>query len=64
MVKVKDLREGQEYGMLRCSKCHAEYSADKRDYWNLPDSYVFKCCRKGMQLVRKVVSYQPVSCNV
>lgn len=33
---------------LYCPRCGGEYSAHKGDYWNLPDSYVFKCCGEPM----------------
>ena len=36
---------------LYCRKCGAEYSANAGDYWNTPDSHVFKCCRVNMMLV-------------
>ena len=36
---------------LYCRKCGAEYSAHAGDYWNTPDSHVFKCCRVNMVLV-------------
>ena len=57
---IDNLRDGQAYGMLYCPKCGGEFSADRRDYWNVPAGYVFKCCGVNSRLVRKVTSYQEV----
>lgn len=54
-ITVKDLQPGQKYGFLYCPSCEAHYSADSRDYWNLPESHIFRCdeCDEEMVLARE-----------
>jgi len=34
-----------------CPKCGNEYSANRGDYFNVPDNHVFKCCGVNSRLV-------------
>jgi hypothetical protein len=56
MITVEDLRKHEGEGLkLACSnpRCGAEYSADPANYWDLPDTHVFKCeCGTAVSLVR------------
>ncbi len=66
-IHVKDLKD--QIGMLgqrpflKCFECGAEYSANKADYFDRPDNYVFKCCGKNMALVVKDEIYTTVDPN-
>jgi hypothetical protein len=56
MVTVKDLAdhcftEERSNEVLYCEICENLFSANKGDYWNLPENYVFKCCDCEMLLV-------------
>lgn len=46
--------------LMFCPICTSEYSANRGDYWNVPDDYVFKCCNVPMQLVTKQTVYKIV----
>lgn len=57
-AKVKNLHdsilEPEHKGVIMvCQKCANQFSANKGDYWNLPDNYTFKCCNKVMKLARE-----------
>lgn len=58
LIKVGDLHDQIGYdgprSILYCSVCGAEYSANKGDYFALPDSHVFECC--GFPCARVVKS--------
>ena len=58
MVTKKDLSDQilnkkRVNEFLSCSICGAEYFANSGDYWNLPDDYIFKCCKEPMRLAVK-----------
>lgn len=38
---------------LFCRKCGGECSANAGDYFMVPDSHVFTCCKTPMQLATK-----------
>lgn len=42
---------------MKCFICNGEYSASKGDYWDYPDTWVFRCCDEPMELVRKQTKY-------
>lgn len=46
--------------ILYCTCCGAENSANSGDYWNLPESYLFRCCGKPMVRVVKRTVYEEV----
>lgn len=56
MLAVKrNLKDGilhKEYAgrVMYCKVCGAQYSANRGDYWDTPEEYVFKCCDKPMHL--------------
>ena len=63
IAKIKNLHdqifEPQYKGIVMvCQSCHAEFSAHKGDYWQLPDRYIFKHCGKAMKLARKEIVYR------
>ena len=35
---------------LYCRKCGSQFSANSGDYFNCPDNYIFKCCKRNMVL--------------
>jgi hypothetical protein len=52
--------------ILYCERCGAEYSANKGDYFMLPNDYVFECCQVHgfcglMRLVVKQTVYREVA---
>ncbi len=57
---LKDQVLTNDKAIMLCRKCGAIFSANAGDYWNLPDSYVFKHCGRTMELVRKIVSCESV----
>ena len=63
-VRVRDLRDqiGSDgpRPLLYCSKCDAEYSANKGDYFMARPDHVFRCCGRNMRLVVKRVVYEDV----
>lgn len=56
-VRVGDLKEqtGESgpHPFLYCEECGEECSANKTDYFLLPDDYVFRHCGYDMKLVRR-----------
>ena len=55
MVTVKDfadqiLDKSRANEFLYCIICGNKCSANKGDYFNMSDSYVFECCNKPMIL--------------
>lgn len=49
--------------MLLCVNCGGEYSANKGDYWHLPQDSVFECCGEPMLLMYKRTAYEEVKGN-
>lgn len=43
--------------LLYCARCGMECSANKGDYWQLPSTYTFRCCKRLMRLVFKRTVY-------
>lgn len=68
-VTVSDLPESPTYGtLLYCPRCGEEYSANKGDYFWLPDDHVFECCKVNglcglMELVTKRTVYVAAEVN-
>ncbi len=63
-VKVGDLKEQSGPGphpILYCTECGGEYSADKSDYFMLPDTEIMMCCDIPLQLVMKTTTYNKVT---
>ena len=57
------MNDGEYNTMMMCpNQCGAMYSADKNDYYNVGDDYVFTCdeCEEPLILVRKVVTYEEI----
>lgn len=46
--------------MLRCSACGGEYSANPGNYFMADPNTVMRCHGRPLQLVDRVVTYQPV----
>jgi hypothetical protein len=44
-----------------CRYCDQEYSANRGDYFMLPDSHIFTCCGHPMKLATKTLKYKWVS---
>jgi hypothetical protein len=64
MTTVADLKQQSGSGphpILHCRKCGAEYSANKGDYWNLPATHIFVCCKVPCKLVVKSTRYVEVA---
>jgi hypothetical protein len=40
---------------LYCAECESECSADRGDYFSLPDSKELICCGEPMRLVKKII---------
>lgn len=63
-IKVKDLQEqintSYPRPLLFCTKCRAEYSANRGDYFSTSPEYVFKCCGRNMLLVTKRTAIEEV----
>jgi hypothetical protein len=54
-MRVSDLKDqvSTDAAILMCTNCHGpEYSANKRDYFLLPDDYVITCERCDKPLIR------------
>lgn len=64
VVTVGDLKDQTgtpgPHPLLYCSVCGEESSANKSDYFLLPDAHVLKHCGKNMRLVRKKIAYEDV----
>lgn len=67
-VRVKDLQDQAQVGnvvkpqpVLYCPFCGAEYSADRRDYWDVADEHEFMCCNEPLLLVRMHTVYEEVN---
>jgi hypothetical protein len=45
------------HSIAYCLICGNEFSANKSDYWDAPDSLVLKCCYQPMHLVVKKTVY-------
>lgn len=69
MVKKSDLTDnlGSPFDKetLMCHNCGVECSANKADYWDIPDDYEFTCdpdegCGEPLDLVRKKVIFEKV----
>lgn len=43
--------------LLYCRRCGMECSANRGDYFNLPETYTFRCCKRPMRLVFKQTVY-------
>jgi len=57
---VKNLKDQiltRDAKIMYCPYCGAEYSANKGDYWYLPENHKFICCDATMDLVVKKTSY-------
>ncbi len=64
MITVADLKEQTDTPeprpVLHCFACGEDFSANKGDYFNRPETYPFFCCDKPMELATKRVVYEPV----
>lgn len=47
--------------MLHCRTCGENFSANPSDYWSADPNTVLRCHGRPLQLVDRVVTYQPVS---
>ena len=45
---------------LVCQECDAEWSANRGDYWNLPDDDVLTCCDKPLRRVRRIETLEAI----
>lgn len=64
-VHVRDLKnqtgEPGPHAVLHCCLCGEDNSANKSDYFMLPDDHVFMCCDAEMQLAVKKEVYELVT---
>ena len=58
-IKVSDLKDqtgvSGPHPTLHCDECWQDFSANKSDYWALPNDHVFTCCGEPMRLVQREV---------
>lgn len=63
-VTVGDLKDHVgtpgPHPVLHCPVCDATYSANLGDYWDLPKTHVFTCCKTPNELVVKRTVLEPV----
>lgn len=62
-VTIKDLKDQiltSDKSLLYCFGCGVEFSANKGDYWNIPENHIFTHCGENMQLVTKKTVYERV----
>lgn len=64
MITINDLEDQTgkpgPHLILFCGCCGGEYSANRSDYFWATTNYVFKCCDKPLELVKKQTVYEPV----
>ena len=63
MIKVSDLTDqtwANNRTVLYCDCCGARASANKGDYFNLPNEHVFRCCNGPMRLAIPITYYRTV----
>ena len=55
MIRKKDLPDLEKSKglFLYCTNCGRESSANKGDYFNYHDEYIFMCCSQNMVLARE-----------
>jgi hypothetical protein len=67
MIRVSDLHDQTRYNgprsILRCSVCGTEASANKGDYFQLPETHVFRCCNMPMARVVKETRWKHVDAD-
>jgi len=62
MVTKTDLPDlvNQTGEFLYCQVCDSRCSAIRGDYFQLPDTYTFRCCGEPMILAREICTIEPV----
>jgi hypothetical protein len=56
---LKDqITDKSDHRIMLCPLCGEESSANKGDYFMLPEDHKFQCCGQTMELVTKVTSYR------
>lgn len=59
-IIVQDLPQHPAPGVhLHCWECHAEYSAQRDDYFMADPKTVMRCCGQPLELLRQRTVYEP-----
>jgi peptide subunit release factor 1 (eRF1) len=55
---MKDQILTNDRKVLHCPECNVDFSGNKGDYWNLPETHIFRCleCGVEMELVTKITT--------